>query len=91
MILNDFWRIFEDFEGFFGILKFKIGKNAIAEARSLNSTAKEGEIIRLYGDFFYYTNDIKRAKVYYAEAKVLALKENNIHVYIIIHRIELIN
>lgn len=59
---------------------FKIGQQAIIEISKTKDKGAVAEIYVYYGNYFYYTRNIDRAKVYFKEAVLLAQKFSNKHI-----------
>jgi len=54
---------------------FTNGHLAIKEAKKNKSLTEEAEIVKIYGDFYYYLSQFDKAKVYYSKAKKLVKNE----------------
>lgn len=56
---------------------FQLGEKAIEIARRENSLSKEAEILQYYGNYFYFSQQKKKAKEWYKKALALASKDKN--------------
>ncbi len=59
------------------IAVFQNGAKAIKLARKLNSLSEEGIISQYYGNFYYFSRNIPKAKEYYHKAIEIAKKAND--------------
>lgn len=59
---------------------FKIGHQTINKISQTKYTGAIAEVYIYYGNYFYYTRNIDRAKVYFKEAAALAQKFSNKHI-----------
>ena len=59
---------------------FKIGEQTILKTSQTKYKGAEAEINIYYGNYFYYTRNIDRAKVYFEKAKSIAQTYSNKHI-----------
>ncbi len=62
---------------------FKTGEKALSKATATSNKAAEAEVHLYYGNYFFYTRNLEKAKSYFEQSLVEATNANDLHLNIL--------